>query len=271
MDSVPHERRCNACGKKHPLTAEYFHKDKKAKHGFSYRCKVCAKLIAAQWQKDHPGQANQRKQDYVERHPERVKKSKQDYADCNRDAINAKHREFKAANRERMRFEQRIYYLNHRDAILAKDKKRRLANPDRERERQKRWRKENPGKARATVQRRRARRNNLENTFTDTDWQRALDYFENKCAVCGRIPDFWTTLAMDHWQPLEKGGATIAGNIVPLCHHKSGVPSGSPCCNRSKGARQPEVWLPDRFGKKKGEAILNRVHDYFEWLKSQSS
>src|SRR5581483_2176482 len=47
-----------------------------------------------------------------------------------------------------------------------------------------------------------ARKRSLPDTFTERDWQRALEYWDYKCAVCGRPRGLWHTLAADHWIPL---------------------------------------------------------------------
>ncbi len=79
----------------------------------------------------------------------------------------------------------------------------------------------------------------------------------------------WSFLAKEHWQPMSKGGGYTVGNILPMCHAKPGVPAGKPCCNNSKGTKDPELWLIEQFGKRKAKAILKRIADYFEWAKAQ--
>lgn len=59
-----------------------------------------------------------------------------------------------------------------------------------------------------------------------------LARWNHTCAYCG---DFATHL--DHVQPLSKGGADAARNIVPACQH----------CNLSKGAKTLAEWA-ETFG-----------------------
>src|SRR5512141_2961524 len=88
------------------------------------------------------------------------------------------------------------------------------------------------------------RKRKLPDTFTDQDWQRALEYWDYKCAVCGRPRGLWHTLAADHWIPLSdpECPGTIPTYIVPLCHGEGG-------CNNSKRSRSPQAWLEAKLGE----------------------
>lgn len=112
------------------------------------------------------------------------------------------------------------------------------------------------------VRRRRARKRDLPDTLTPEQWQQALDYFGGCCAVCGRSPGLWHTIAADHWIPLSKGGGTTADNIVPLCHGQGG-------CNNSKHSKDAYAWLLSIFGKRKAKKALTRIEAYFEWMKQR--
>lgn len=70
----------------------------------------------------------------------------------------------------------------------------------------------------------------LPRTLTQTDWQRALDYFENRCAYCGSKPE---RLHREHFIPATMGGGLTPDNIVPAC----------PNCNAKKHAKHPAEWL----------------------------
>jgi hypothetical protein len=114
--------------------------------------------------------------------------------------------------------------------------------------------------------RRRSRELSVEHTLTAQEWKRALEYFDNCCAVCGCSKSKTRTIAIDHWMPLSKGGATTALNIVPLCHSLKGDQNG---CNNLKNARLPEKWLLERYGAEIGQVILFRINQYFNWVKDQ--
>lgn len=127
------------------------------------------------------------------------------------------------------------------------------------------------GKAsrRAITARRRAAENNTESAFTREDWCRALDYWEHKCAVCGRSADFWLGIAADHWIPVTKGGETVPSNIIPLCQGQKGQPDGMVSCNPSKSNRDALEWLTEKLGTRKAKSKMKQVNTYFEWVKSQ--
>lgn len=121
------------------------------------------------------------------------------------------------------------------------------------------WIKDHPEYNRARVSRRRARKIGLPDTWTDNDEQRCLEYFDHKCAVCGRPRGLFHTLAMDHWIPLDSPNCpgTIPTNMIPLCHGRGG-------CNNSKGKKMPHEWLVTKFGERKAKQIEKRIIDYFE-------
>lgn len=44
--------------------------------------------------------------------------------------------------------------------------------------------------------------------------------------------------------------------MLPMCHGKSG-------CNSHKGSKHPHEWLKQRYGKRKAEAVIARIEEYF--------
>lgn len=199
------------------------------------------------------------------------------------ECIRERDREYRLANAERLREYQREYYatnaekkrkyrIDKAEHIRRSKREYRAANAEHIRaylreyahdyyiknaERLREHRRSEVGKAveKAARQRRHARKVGLLDTFTATDWQIALDYFGGCCAACGRPRGLWHTMATDHWMPLSKGGPTTPGNIVPLCHGVGG-------CNNSKADRDPIEWLLDKFGKRNGRAIQQRIEAY---------
>jgi hypothetical protein len=123
---------------------------------------------------------------------------------------------------------------------------------------------EGQAKIKAKGQRRRKRERSLFVAFTSADWQCALDYFDNRCAVCGRLPDSQHVLVADHWIPVFNPDCpgTIPTNIVPLCHGEGG-------CNNSKSDRNAREWLIERFGLEEAEQTNARIEAYFDKLRDK--
>ena len=190
-------------------------------------------------------------------------------------------RNWRASHREYERERTRAYYADHRDERIAKDRMRRstdrakatwrkyrLAHHEEIKERARQWSRSNPVKRTLALIRRRARKLDLPDTMTEHDWQVALTYFDNSCAVCGR--SFKTNSgtykpAADHWIPLSDprpdNPGTVPTNIVPLCHGTGG-------CNNSKHDRDAKEWLVSRYGKVSAEEIFERIEQFFRIVRS---
>lgn len=89
---------------------------------------------------------------------------------------------------------------------------------------QRAWLDANPDKARAKVNRRRARIACVGGSYTDREWQDLVVRTGNICLKCGISGDD-VLLTADHIVPLSKGGPNNIDNIQPLCGP----------CNSSKG------------------------------------
>lgn len=117
-------------------------------------------------------------------------------------------------------------------------------------------------------QRRKIREQSLPNNLSTADWFRAVNYFHNCCAVCDKPFKLSgaNKAAADHWIPLASPDCTgtVTTNIVPLCHGRGG-------CNNSKKDKMPGIWLVEKYGVLKSGVILQRISDYFEWVRSQDA
>jgi hypothetical protein len=262
---------CSKCGIEKPATTDFFHRDEKAKDGLSYQCKECAKQRANEWAQTNRGRIAQRHQDNKERENERSrqwrlknKSRKEDYQrewrDANKDLIAEQRRQYRARNKDHLAEYMRVW----RESNKAQIKAYQSANKERDAEKSKEWAKNNPDKLRAISLRRRARKRRLPDTFTSEQWLVCLEYFNYCCAVCGaQLRDLFGDVQphADHWIPLSYDGddnpGTVVENIVCLCNG----------CNRSKSAKMPDVWLVEKYGKRKAAEILVRIHAYFEQVK----
>lgn len=119
---------------------------------------------------------------------------------------------------------------------------------------------------------RRARKHNLEGKLTTAQWKRCLQYWDHRCAVCGRQAGLWHVLAQEHWiaiaDPRPDNPGDAAWNVLPMCHSKK---DGSGGCNNSKGKTDPLKWLYRWLPKKKADEVLKHIEAYFEWVKQQSN
>ncbi len=109
------------------------------------------------------------------------------------------------------------------------------------------WAKENPERANANTNRRRARKLSLPNNFTKADIDFALNYWKYSCPVCQA--DLNNGYHLDHHIPLTNTNCpgTLPTNIVPLCGF----------CNDSKSNKHPEIWYQDKLN------ILNQIRLFF--------
>lgn len=158
----------------------------------------------------------------------------------------------------------RDWQLANPKAIQAAGKRYRAKPGSQERaaQRGRRWRQNSPEKARLGAIRYRTKKMALPCDLSVSDRQRCLEYWGNRCAVCGQAPGLFHVLALDHWIPIKSPfcPGTIPSNIVPLCQAKSG---GFMSCNPTKSARDPIEWLTERLGPRKAKRKLAEINRYF--------
>lgn len=274
MDIIP-LKRCRNCEQEKPATAEYFNKHPTCKDGLSWLCRDCNREYQSQRYYEHHEKRLKLLAEYREKNRERIRKSDNERYYERHDFFLERNRDYRKQNLEK--------YLQRERAHA---KKRRQENPERERDKLRRWKVRHYELSRqrerlyrqkpqaklvrvATKARYRARKNSLPNSFTTQDWQLCLEYFNHTCAICGRqLRDLFGThtVAADHWIPINDmrpdNPGTVAWNIIPLCHGQGG-------CNNSKHDVSPEQWLASKYSKRKAAEILDHIHRYFEWIKSQ--
>jgi len=239
-------RRCSKCKQEFPATAEWFYRNKST--GLDKQCKACRKV-------------NQHR--YTETHKDRVKASKKAWFDKNPEY---KHHHYEQ-HREQYGAANKMRYRRHKAESALYHKKRYQDNRDvfRERSRESYIRRRDKGtiqlNQKIAVERRRAKKLETVVDFTKDDWLFALDYWRNRCAICGRTIGFWHTLALDHWIPVCDGGNTVPGNIVPLCHGIDG-------CNNSKGKKNAMGWLVEEYGKRVALKKQSSILEFFSHVRS---
>lgn len=228
-------KQCTRCKEWKPATKQYFDRNrgKYCKFGLHHYCKPC------------------RFDFHSEKYDETAKAKKSAY-----------NKGYRAKNGDHLRAESKRYHKENAERLAeyrANKAEHRTQNTLR-------WQKNNPDKVRILNHRRAAKRKNLPDKFYIADWRHALNYWDNKCAICGRAPDETMTLAADHWIPLDLPHCpgTVPTNILPLCHGRQGGRGG---CNNSKSFLDPVDWLIRKFGEQEAQNILQRIQLYFASLK----
>jgi len=226
---------CTHCHQWKAFSDFYWRKDRNT---WMSLCKQCTNQMSVQSIKSHP-----------ENHLESARRS------------HAKHKQERNEK-------SRIYGKTHREQISIREKgyaekkrKYRQLHSEDLKERSRRWSQNNPNAVKAKKQRYRARKRSLPATLTTSEIRYCRTYWDNCCAICGRSAGFWNSVALDHWIPVTRGGGTTIGNIIPLCHGVNG-------CNNSKHNHDPISWLVRKFGQRKANAILKRVNEYFDHVKT---
>jgi hypothetical protein len=246
----PLHKRCTKCKERKPLAA--FGNSKRTKDGKQFQCLECKRK---DWQ------------DYAEHRQDKAARKVyyEDYAEENRPEIATRMKTYDAmrlANglREHQQFPERTrarskaYY----DAHPQEMQQYREMHGDKRREQNKLWHAAHPEYNALKIERRRARKQNLPDTWTAEQVDFMLDYWGHSCAACGNPKGLFWTLAYDHFIPLASPDCpgTIATNMIPLCHGRSS-------CNNSKRSSEAHAWLLRRFGPKKAAKIEKAIATYF--------
>lgn len=245
-------KRCSCCGECKPATPEFFVRNNHKRSGLHSRCRVCqAKIDYERYWSD----------------PERERARKQKYRDENRDKINEDARRYRAENPQKSLESVQRYRARNSARVKQYDRDYRRVHKEQNRLTNSRFHVRHPYKNTEYHGRRKARKLNLPDTLTEIEWECAVNYFNGRCAVCGRqLRDLFGThtIAADHWIPLTSPACpgTVATNMIPLCHGQNG-------CNNSKHDRDAKEWLTERYGNRKARTILARIESYFQWVREQ--
>lgn len=215
VDSTP-EQQCSKCKECFPITAEYWHRDKKRKTGFVSICKTCACKKSRDWGQENAEYVSERGKKYYVENKERV------------------HKPYRQRNAEHIAQLKREYRMTHPDET----KKHKLESQKRNRPsanaRVKRHYTKYPERRRANTLTRIARKKAAEGKYTGEDIKRMFDEQEERCAYCG-IRIFWNIpkdFHVDHIRPLTRGGANWPDNLCLACAS----------CNQSKNDMLVEEW-----------------------------
>lgn len=254
---------CSRCGKDYPPTAEFF----TVENGkIRNPCRKCESERVRAWKHLNPERAKAAVADWKTRNTERLSAYSAQYRHDRRDHIREIQKQYRESHRDELRLKKSLYHAKNRARDNARTRKNYHRDIEANREKHRQYQRENLDVFRATFHRRRARKLKLPDTFSTSDWERALNHFDHRCAACGRPVGLWHTLAPDHWIPLSHPDCpgTVPHNIVPLCHAKAG---GQLCCNNTKSNRDAIEWLNATFGKRRAKEIRARVEVFFASLR----
>lgn len=227
--------------------------------------------ICVQCQRDY---AKDRMRRLREVEPEKVKAAKKkhyqkerskfiqyakDYYENNKPKLLEKAAKYRKIFRDRILKWQREYYKNNKEKKKESDSRSRKKNIEKVKARMKNYRKNNISEI---IMRNRLRRQKIKfskKDFSQADWNYCLNYWGNKCAVCGSSANEEKIISMDHWIPLKLDGSTDKRNIIPLCHGVDG-------CNNKKNAKNPVKWLFSEFSFDFANKRLSDIEKYFSSL-----
>lgn len=264
MDTA--NKRCPKCGTTKPRTTEFFSVAKSRHDGLNWICKECGK-IAGQLRKERGKQ-------FPVGDPSKVKMCtvcKQEFPATNEffhtkfgGKLNLTHN-CKACEKHH----HKEWYENNKTYEIKRVGEWGKKNKNKRRAAVSKFYRNNPKKRRVRREVEIARKRSQPHTMKGEDWQYALNYFGGCCAVCGKPPDFWTTIAMDHWIPVSSPDCpgTVASNIIPLCHAIKGGEGG---CNNEKGNKDALIWLIEKHGQSKGKGIANKIKSYIDHIGSKN-
>lgn len=265
---VPEMKQCKDCGEWKADNGQHFRANKQRP------TQPCRRCYGARQK-----QCNERRRQHYEAHKGEFSERRRRAYARNPDLRRAETKRYRQAHPEKIHERNSRYWAKNKAVLSQNNKTYRRENWDKVAKNRQQWYKQNKDYVReynklhreaerTRKARREARKIGLPDTFKIQDWQRCLEYFSYKCAVCGRGKSNQVAVATDHWIPLSDprpdNPGTVATNIIPLCHGESG-------CNNSKFNIDPLVWLARKYPPQEAQAILNRVYAYFEWVRQQDS
>jgi 5-methylcytosine-specific restriction endonuclease McrA len=190
------EKTCCDCTATLPIGEFYIY----AKSGNPYpRCKKCHMAYSVAWQRANKDKVRQIEAKHRQKHAEKLREASRQYGAKNRDRRAALWAEYYPANAAR---------------ICEAARLRRVGDLETHRERDRAYRVANPVPHQLSEARRRAKKKACGGQVTAAEWLSILTYFGHACAYCLCQCE---NLTMDHIEPLSRGGAHAAENIVPAC------------------------------------------------------
>ncbi len=101
------KKTCTKCKQEKELAE--FYKDKKAKDGKRFSCKVCVKAKQSAYSKANPDKVKAKNSAYSKANPDKVKAKFAAYRKANSDELKAKFAAYRKANSEKIKAKQAAY------------------------------------------------------------------------------------------------------------------------------------------------------------------
>lgn len=195
-----------------------------------------------QYYKDNFKKIKKYKEQHYQKNLIKIKKYQIQWRKENAEEIKKYKAQYRKDNLEKIK----EYYKNNAEKIKKYKAQWRKENPKYGAQ----WCKDNPEKRRATQHKRIAREKELPATLTLAQWDICKEYFNNKCAYCGKD----RKLQQEHFVALSKGGEYTINNIIPACGY----------CNNSKHNKDFFGWYPkyEFYSKTREKKILKYLQFY---------
>lgn len=212
--SVVSQKHCNFCDRM--LESSYFSVRRASPDGLSNKCRECASAYAKSRYRENSSVADaakKRARKWVELNPEKRLEVTRNFRNRNLLSERARGREYVIRSR--------------------------IKNPELARQK---------GIEASRIRRRRA----IEaDAFPHKEAARRLIQRAN--GLCTYCRGLFTSLTVDHFNPVVNGGHGRFSNLIPCC--KS--------CNASKGAKDGAEWLVEQFGVERLVDVLRSVDDLY--------
>lgn len=248
---------CSIC--KRELTIDNFGKCKRTKAGLRYDCKECHRKSSKEYRTANKDKIKESSKQYREKNHDKLITHARKYYEDNVEYKADYAKKYRAENPEKIsirgkkyhnenKFKISIYRVKYKEENIEKIRVQRMKyskdNKDKIAIYGKQYSKENKDKLAISSQKHRAKKALLPCTLTAEEWNETKNFFNNKCAYCGKndIP-----LQREHLLSFKRGGGFTAKNIIPACQH----------CNSSKGNKLFDAWYSSyEFYSQQREAFI---------------
>lgn len=218
---------CTKCGCTKPATANFFHRQKKQRHGVRPDCKVCISIYHRERSKEDPNRYRGYSRAYYEANKEQVLLRMRERYNADPKAKLASNKAWAKSNPDKIAAILKKYRDANQDKIRAVTKAYRYAHKEERAAYAKKYREENLEAVRAATRRWCARLRNAEGRHTGEDVIWLYEGQGGKCYWCNKPLN--GEYHVDHIIPLSKGGSDWPANICCAC----------PFCNISKRDKMP--------------------------------